>query len=113
IHAVAAQLVEKVRRNAASPSDVLAVGDDQIDLILPHDRGKFLVDDLPPRPSDDVAKRKNAKSHRRSITGNRASFVEIMRARSLPQPKMDKGIPKVPQTYISRALSDRFFGTNP
>lgn len=66
IDAVGAQLVKEVLRDAASPGDVLGVGDHQIDRMLADDRRQPLMHHLPARPSDDITQAKNAKRHGRA-----------------------------------------------
>src|SRR5690348_2288308 len=63
VDAVGAQLVKKVLCDPAAPGDVLAVGDHQIDRMLPHHSGQPLLHHLPPRSADNIAQAQNTKRH--------------------------------------------------
>ena len=63
VDAVGAELVEEVLGDPAAAGDVLAVGDDQVDLALADERRELLVHHLPPGPADDVAEAQNTKRH--------------------------------------------------
>src|SRR5207237_6499982 len=71
VDAIRADLVEQVLGDAAAAGDVLAVGDDQVDVALADETRELLVDDLPAGPADDVAEAEDTNRHPRGTIAAR------------------------------------------
>ena len=68
IDAVAADFVKEVGGDSAAAGDVFGIGDDEIDGAFADEIGQFLMKNLPPGATDNIAETQDAKGHGGRIT---------------------------------------------
>ncbi len=70
VHAQVEELVADFARDAEPRGRVLAVGDDEVDLMAAHQGGKTGPDELPSRSADDVADEEDSHGRVRRVYAN-------------------------------------------